>query len=311
MPLDPKAKALLTAIIAAGDPAIDTLPVEVARRNIDSRYAQMRTPVSSVDSIRNIEIPGPGGNIPLRIYAPPGNGPFPVVVYFHGGGWVLFGLDSYDSICTHLCNEAHCIIVSVAYRLAPENKFPAASDDCLWATEWVFNYIAGFNGDPAKVFIAGDSAGGNLSAVTCLRLRDKNGPEPAGQVMLYPVTDYYEPETKSYHELGDDYILTRKDMIWFWDQYLADPVDSHNPYVAPLKVSSCKRLPPALILVSAYDPLLDEGLAYGEKLRNDGIPVNISVYEDMMHGFLSYLGILKQAKTAIEEISAWIKKTAK
>ncbi len=309
MPLDPKAKALLTAIIAAGDSPLGILPVEIARQQIDSRFSQMRIPLSPVGSTRNIPIPGPGGDIPLRIYTPSGNGPFPLVVYFHGGGWVLFGLDSYDSICTHLCKEAHCIVVSVAYRLAPENKFPAAVDDCLSATEWVFKNAASLHGDPARVVVAGDSAGGNLAAVTALQLKDKNGPELAGQVMIYPATDYYWPEKRSYRELGDDYILTRKEMIWFWSQYLADPADAVNPYVAPLKVSSCKGLPPALILVSAYDLLLDEGIAYGEKLRNDGVPVKISVYKDMMHGFLSYLGILKQAKTAIEEISSWIIKT--
>lgn len=309
MPLDPKAKALLTAIIAAGDPPLGTLPIEIARRQIDSRYAQMRTPLSPVGSIRDIQIPGPGGDIPLRIYTPSGNGPFPLVVYFHGGGWVLFGLDSYDSICTHLCSESRCIIVSVAYRLAPENKFPAASDDCLSATEWVFKHAVSLNGDPVKVVVAGDSAGGNLAAVTALRLRDTNGPELAGQIMIYPATDYYEPGTRSYHELGDDYILTRKDMVWFWQQYITDPGDASNPYAAPLKASSFAGLPPAMILVSGYDLLLDEGLAYAGKLKKAGVPVKISVYEEMMHGFLSYLGILKQAKTAIEEISSWIIQT--
>ena len=308
MELDQKAKALLTAIAAAGETDIDAVPLDVAREQIEKRFAKMKIPVTSVDSVLDRSFEGPGGEIAIRIYTPAGKGPHPVIVFFHGGGWVLFHLDTYDPICTHLCDTNKSIVVSVDYRLAPENKFPAATNDCLAATRWIGEHCKVWNGDPSRTFLAGDSAGGNLATVTALRIRDEGGPPITGQILIYPVTDYFKPEKSSYFEFAEGFGLTENDMYWFWDKYLDKVEDARNPYAAPLLASDLSGLPPALVIVSGYDPLRDEGLAYAKRLAEAGVPVQMSFYGDMIHGFLSYLGILKQAVNAVNEISAWIKK---
>ena len=308
MELDPKAKALLTAIAATGEIDIDAIPLGVARTQIEKRFAKMKIPVRTVGSVLESSFMGPGGEIAVRIYIPAGKGPFPVIVFFHGGGWVLFHLDTYDPICTHLCTASACIVVSVDYRLAPENKFPAATDDCLAATRWIAVHCTEWNGDPDRIFLAGDSAGGNLATVTAIRIRDECGPTLKGQVMIYPVTDYFEPEKLSYVEFADGFGLTKNDMFWFWDKYLENKADALSPNASPLRVPSLSGLPPALVIVSGYDPLRDEGIAYANRLKEAGNPVTLSVYHDMIHGFISYLGILKQGDTAIKEIAGWIEK---
>ena len=307
MELDPKAKALLTAIATAGEIDIDAIPLDVAREQIEKRFTRMRIPVKPVGSVLDSSFSGPGGEIAVRIYTPEGGGPFPVIIFFHGGGWVLFHLDTYDPICTHLCVASACIVVSVDYRLAPENKFPAATDDCLAAARWIATHCTEWNGDPLWIFLAGDSAGGNLATVTAIRIRNEGGPNLKGQVMIYPVTDYFKPEKPSYTVFAEGFGLTKNDMFWFWDKYLENDADALSPTASPLRVPNLSRLPPALVIVSGYDPLRDEGIAYAKRLEEAGIPVTLSVYHDMIHGFISYLGILNQAEIAIEEISAWIK----
>jgi acetyl esterase len=314
MELDPKAKALLTAIAVAGEPDISIIPLDVAREQVEKGYARMRIPVKPVGSVQDISIPNAEGEIPVRIYTPEGEGPFPVIVFFHGGGWVFFHLDAYDPICTHLCSATGYIVASVDYRLSPEYKFPAASDDCFMATHWIIEYCKKINGDPSRLFLAGDSAGGNLAAVTAMRLRDASAGETLhtnaqirGQILIYPVTDYYKPEKSSYTEFAEGYGLTKGAMKWFWDKYLESETDGTNPQAAPVLATDLTGLPPALVIVSGYDPLRDEGIAYAERLQEAGVEVKLSVYGDMIHGFISYLGILKQAKTAIDEIAGWVK----
>lgn len=306
MALDPKVKELLTAIAAAGLPSIDSIPLEAVREMVEKGYAAMRIPVMAVGSIRNRSFSISDGKIDVRIYIPRGEGPFPVMVFFHGGGWVLFHLDAYDPICSHICALAGIIVVSVEYRLSPEYKFPLATDDCLEATRWTAKHCREWNGDPFRIFLAGDSAGGNLAAVTAMRIRDEGGPDIRGQVLIYPATDYYEPEKPSYVEFAAGYNLSMDDMKWFWKMYLHNKEDAKNPIAAPLLAADLSGLPPALVIVSGFDPLRDEGIAYADRLKKSGILVRLSVYEEMIHGFLSYLGILKQAKTAIEEISGWL-----
>jgi acetyl esterase len=239
------------------------------------------------------------------------------MVFFHGGGWVFFRLDAYDPICSHLCHAAGCIVVSVDYRLSPENKFPAATDDCFDSVVWVINHCHELKGDSSRIFLAGDSAGGNLAAVTAIRIRDefaKTARWPslrlAGQILIYPVTNYYKPGTPSYVEFADGFSLTTSAMKWFWEKYLESESDADNPHVAPLLAPDLSGLPPALVIVSGCDPLRDEGIAFAKRLEEAGVGVKLSVYEDMIHGFISYLGILKQGKMAIEEIAGWIKKTS-
>jgi len=307
MALDPKVIALLTAIEAAADPAIDSIPVDVAREQVEKGYARMKIPKKHVGSVRNVIIPGPAGDIPLRIYTPEGTGPFPVILFFHGGGWVLFDLDAYDPICSHLCAMSECVVISVDYRRSPEYKFPAATNDCLAATYWAYKQITKLNGDPSRMFLAGDSAGGNLATVTAMRVLNEGGPVIKGQILIYPVTDYYKPEKHSYVEFANGFSLTKNALVWFWDKYLNSEEDSENQYVSPLRAKSLSGLPSSFVIVSGYDPLRDEAIAYAKRLEQDGVNVYLSVYGEMIHGFVSYLGILKQAKSAIEEISGWVK----
>ncbi len=273
MDLDPKAKALLTAMSAAGMPDISAVPLGMAREQVENSYARMRIPVKEVGSVQNAAFRGSGGEIAVRIYTPAGTGPFPVMLFYHGGGWVFFRLDAYDPICTHLCAATGCIVVSPDYRLSPESKFPAASDDCLSAARWTFAHCKKWNGDPGTIFLAGDSAGGNLATVTALRIRDEGGPGIRGQVLIYPVTDYCKPGKPSYDVFAEGYSLTRDAMTWFWDKYLETGNDAANPYAAPLLAPDLSGLPPALVIVSGYDPLRDEGIAYAERLKDAGIPV--------------------------------------
>src|SRR5215472_7942684 len=190
MPVDPQIQALLDK--GTGVPATHTLPVDVARRQYEARVALMASP-AEIAEVRERTIDGPGGRLRIRIYTPHGTGPFPLLVFFHGSGFVLCSLDTHDGMCRNLCAGAHCVVVSVDYRLAPEHKFPAGLDDCVYATGWVSEHAADLEGDAARIVVGGDSAGGNLAAATALRIRDEGGPSLLGQLLIYPVTDYHTP----------------------------------------------------------------------------------------------------------------------
>jgi acetyl esterase len=207
MPVDPQIQALLDK--GSGVPATHTLPVAEARRLYEARIAVMAPP-AKVAKIDQRSIDGPGGPIGLRIYTPSGSGPFPLMVFFHGSGFVLCSLDTHDGMCRNLAAGIGCVVVSVDYRLAPEHKFPAGPDDCLVATRWAAAHAAELSADPTRIMLAGDSAGGNMAAVTALRVRDEGGPALRGQMLLYPVTDYHTPGTPSYAENADGYGLTRE-----------------------------------------------------------------------------------------------------
>jgi acetyl esterase len=221
---------------------------------------------------------------------------------------VFFNTESYDPIYTHLCRETGCLVVSVGYRLSPEAKFPDAVNDCLEATRWVGQHVASLNGNPDHLFIAGDSAGGNLAAVTAIRIRDEGGPAIKGQVLIYPVTDHFKRKKQSAITFADGFNLSDEDMHWFWNHYLAKEEDADNPLASPLIAETLTNLPPAFLIVSGHDPLRDEGLEYAQKLMDAGVPVRLSVYGEMIHGFISYLGILRQGLEAIREIADWIDK---
>ena len=308
MPLDPKVRELLDA--AAGAPPIGTVPVEVMREGTPAQMAQLfrmglvSAPVAAVDYRF---IPGPAGGLPVRVYAPEGRGPFPILVFFHGGGWVLGSLDTHDPFCRALCAGAECVVVSVGYRLAPEHRFPAASDDALVATRWVAAHAAEIGGDPARIALAGDSAGGNLSAVTALRARDGGGPALRGQLLIYPVVGYHTPPTPSYIENAEGYGMTRETMVWFWEQYLADESQAMHPHAAPLVAPDLRGLPPALVITADYDVLRDEGERYVERLRAAGVPARLSRYDGVHHRFAELIGILDPAAKARDEMCAWLR----
>jgi len=256
--------------------------------------------VEPVGSVKHILIPGPGGDLLARVYTPFGSGPFPVLVYFHGGGWVIANLDTYDSSCRALTNAAGFIVVSVAYRQAPEHKFPAAADDAYAATQWVMANAASLNGISSKVAIGGESAGGNLAAVTALRIRDMHARMPIHQLLVYPITNY-NFDTPSYREYANAPFLTRAAMMWFWEKYLPSPADGSNPYASPLRAQSLKHLPSATVIVDENDPLRSEGTAYAERLKDAGVPTVFTLYNGVTHEFFSMSAVLDQARRAVAE----------
>jgi acetyl esterase len=308
MPVDPQIQALLDR--GTGVPATHTLPVEEARRQYEARVALMASP-PGMAQVEERHIDGPGGKLRLRIYTPAGGGgaPRPLMVFFHGSGFVLCSLDTHDGMCRNLAAGVGCVVVSVDYRLAPEHRFPDGPDDCLAATRWAAAHAAELGADAARIMLAGDSAGGNMAAVTALRVRDEGGPALCGQMLLYPVTDYHRPGTPSYAENAEGYGLTRATMEWFWGHYLADPAQAAHPHAAPLRAPDLAGLPPAYVMSAQYDPLRDEAELYGERLRAAGVPAEITRRAGMNHGFLFWVGVVGGADAAMADACAWARRT--
>jgi acetyl esterase len=259
-----------------------------------------------VYQIEDRVILGAAGPIPIRIYTPAGDGPFPVLVYFHGGGWVLGSIETHDPICRALTRLVGCIVVSVDYRLAPEYPFPIPLEDCYAAVCWVARCSANINGDAQRLAVAGDSAGGNLAAAVALTARDRGTPPLAYQVLLYPVMDYAF-DTDSYREYGDGYFLTKDMMVWFWQHYLRDQADGFYPQAAPLRAQNLYGLPSTLLLTAEFDPLRDEGEAYAERLQAAGSQVEYRCYAGMIHGFLGLTSMLDTAARAMTETAATLR----
>ena len=299
MSLDPQARALLDQANAMGMPPLHTMSVPEARASL-AAMASLQGEPQSVAQIVDRHAPGPAGDVPVRLYTPAGQAPFPALVYYHGGGWVLGGLDTHDGVCRQMASSAGCLVLSVDYRLAPEHKFPAAAEDAYAALQWVATNADGLGVDPARIAIGGDSAGGNLAAVVALMARDRGTPAVAFQLLVYPVTDS-ACDTASYRDNADGYFLTKDAMLWFWNHYTRDAADRRNPYAAPLKAQDLRGLPPALVMTAEFDPLRDEGEAYAARLREAGVPVQLTRYHGMIHGFFGMSALLDQAKEAIQE----------
>ncbi|MBV9116962.1 MAG: alpha/beta hydrolase [Acetobacteraceae bacterium] len=305
MPVDPQIQALLDA--ARELPALQTLTPEQARAQFAARrFEGVRVPAIAGAEDRAID--GPGGPLGLRVYTPLGQGPFPLLVFFHGSGFVVCSLDTHDAMCRNLCAGAGCVVVSVDYRLAPEHKFPAAPEDCLHATRWAATNAASLGADPARVAVGGDSAGGNLAAVTALRVRDEGGPALCAQLLVYPVTEYWDAGMPSYAENAEGYGLTRDGMKWFWDHYLENLEDARDPRAAPLRAPDLRGLPPALVVTAEYDPLRDEAERYAARLREAGVPAELVRYAGMNHGFFFWPGVVDVAGTALDAASAWLRR---
>jgi acetyl esterase len=301
MPLDPQVRRLLDS--TAGLPAIHELSPAEARRQMLEGSAALGDPVP-VDSVTDRTIPGSRGEIPVRVYRPAGQG-LPVVVYFHGGGWVIGSVETHDVYCRSLADAASVIVVSVEYRLAPEHRYPAAAEDAYEATRWVGEHAGAFGGRSGALVVAGDSAGGNLAAVVALMARDRGGPAVAGQILIYPITDH-DFNTPSYLQFANDYFLTRETMMWFWDHYAPRGVDRDQAYLSPLRAQSLQGLPPALIMTAEYDPLRDEAEAYAEMLRRAGVEVTLTRYVGMIHGFTRRFKLLDRAQPALDQVAAVI-----
>ncbi len=307
MPLEPVSKKLMEDLAASGQPPRYLLPPVEARISATKLFIAAAGTLDPVAKVEDFAIPGLGGEIPIRVITPAGNGPFPVLVYSHGGGWTFGNIDTHEAACRKLANEAGCVVVSVEYRLAPENKFPAAAEDAYSATKWVADNAARINVDPTRIAVGGDSAGGNAAAVTCLMARDRGGPAIAFQLLIYPVLDYYEPGTPSYQEHATGYFLTQEAMKKYWENYLADPAEAKNPYASPLQAENLAGLPPALLVLAEYDPLVDEGKLYAVRLEQAGVYAKINFYEGVMHGFFNMPGMIELARQAISEAAQELK----
>lgn len=301
MPLDPQARALLDQLAAAGGPDLSELEPEAGRQ----MYEAMRAPERGEEMARveNLRLASRERTIRLRVYAPSAERPLPVLVYFHGGGWVIGSLETHDHLCRALARAAGCAVVSVDYRLAPEHPYPAAVDDCLAAVRAVVEHAAMLGVDPERVAVAGDSAGGNLAAVVSLLARDAGGPTLCAQVLIYPVTDFAF-DTVSYRENGEGHLLTRASMEWFSGHYLGPTLErATEPAAAPLRASDLAGLPPALVITAEFDPLRDEGEAYAERLRSAGVPARSTCYPGAIHDFVRLSFVLDQGKQAVGEIA--------
>jgi len=284
-----------------GLPPIETLSVDHARA-FSTMLASDRPPGPEVGDIVDGELPGPAGPLPYRRYRPPTRGPHPIVVYFHGGGWVLGGLDSDDPFCRDLCVKANAVVVSVNYRHAPEARFPAAADDGFAAVRWVAANAETLGGVPGRLAVCGWSAGGNIAAVVCQMARDAGGPRIAGQVLVTPVTDQ-DLTRASYVANGEGYVLTTALMRWFWDHY-ADPADRLQPKASPLRAKDLSGLPPALVVTCEFDPLRDEGAAYAEALARAGVDARHLGCRGQIHTSVPAVDVIRSAASAREEIGA-------
>jgi acetyl esterase len=303
--IHPQAKLILDGMAAAGGPPFWELTPEQARAVVAANNANIG-PGPAVESVRDVVIPAQAGGIPARVYSPVPDAPG-VVVYYHGGGWVVGSVEGWDASVRALAVASGCDVVSVDYRLAPEHIFPAAADDAYDALVWAAGSLAG--GRP--LVVAGDSAGGNLAAVTALRARDLGGPPISLQLLVYPVTDH-DLDRPSYHEYdGREFIVNRRDMVWYWDHYTPDPAVRGNPYASPLRASDMSGLPPAYLVTAEHDPLRDEGFAYAERLKAARVPVEHRHYGSQIHGFFSFVNLLDDADKSVADAGAAIRAAVK
>jgi acetyl esterase len=305
VPLNPQAQTVLDNIAKLGFPQTHQCTPEEARANGVKRRALTASTPESVHQVEDRTVPGPAGQIPVRVYTPAPGGPFPVLMYFHGGGWVIGDLDSHDGICRALCNRAGCVVVSVHYRLAPEHKYPAAGEDCYAATKWVADHAKDFGGD-GRLAVGGDSAGGNLAAVVTLMARRHRAPRIDFQLLIYPATDH-NLDTSSYHDNAQGYFLWRADMEWFWNQYLPNEAAGEEVYASPLRAADLRGLPLALVITAEYDPLRDEGEAYAQRLEQADVPVSLARYPGLIHGFFGMAAAIDDARRAIDDAAEALK----
>jgi acetyl esterase len=308
MTLHPQARVLLDLIAAGGE----ITPCDEQLAEIRTGYSMLATmgggPPEPVADVRDLEIAGPAGPVPLRIYRPSAEAALPIVVFFHGGGWTIGCVDDYDPLARQIANVSGAIVVSVGYRLAPEHPYPAPLDDCWAATTWVAEHATEIGGDPARFALMGDSAGGNIAAVVAQRCAREGGPRPALQVLVYPVVDC-DLDTASYRENGNGYLLDREQMRWFLDCYGRSGTPLDDPGISPLRApdlhdGTLRGLAPALVITAEYDPLRDEGAAYAVALRAAGVEVAHTNYGGMIHAFFGLGALFDDGRAALAEAGA-------
>jgi acetyl esterase len=306
VPLDPTARQIVDAMAATFPPVDFDRSGTENRRLIKEAAAEVIPEAPEpVGSVEDRTVPGPAGPVPVRVYHPTrdaaAGGAPPVVAFFHGGGWVVCDLDSHDGMCRAICNASGCVVVAVDYRLAPEHRFPAGAEDAYAVTAWLGEHAAEVGGDPSRLAVCGDSAGGNLAAVVALMARDRGGPSLGLQVLVYPVIDF-RFDTPSHLDPGDPKVLQSDEVRYYWYEYLADEADGARAYASPIRAESLASLPPALVVVAEFDPLRDEGEAYATRLAAEGVHVSVHRYDGMFHSFVTFLGALPQARDAVARI---------
>jgi acetyl esterase len=295
----PEIRSLLDQQATSGRPPLHHQSVEQARAFHVADAAALNGPPAPVAAVADRRVPGPAGELPLRVYTPEGEPPFPIVVFFHGGGWVVGTLDTYDPLCRALAAATPAVVVSVDYRLAPEHRWPAAVEDAYAATEWASRNAAALGGVQHRLAVAGDSAGGNLAAVVALGARDRGGPAIAFQLLVYPALDA-AGDTASWREYADGYHLTADGMRWYWDHYLGG-ADGAAPDASPLRAAFVGGLPPALVIGAEYDILRDEGEAYAARLAEAGVDASASRHAGVVHGFVRWRAVTGAAGDALQE----------
>jgi acetyl esterase len=307
MALHPQAQAIISGVESMGLPPFETLSIE-EQRGFIQQFGMFMIPREEVASTEDFEIPGPEDAIPVRVYLPAGEdeGPYPAVMYFHGGGWSTGDVELVDPICRALANRSGSAVVSVDYRLAPEHPYPAAVMDAYVATAWIGAYGANLGIDASRMALVGDSSGANLATVTCMLIRDKADDIPiAVQILLCPVTDLVKFETPSHKEYGEGHLLTTAMMEKFREYYLTgveDRVD--EPYCSPVRTQNLQDLPPVIIITAECDPLRDEAEAYGQILRANGNLVEVRREEGMVHNFFWMGAAIDRGREIIDQVGA-------
>lgn len=309
MPVNAQAKAVLDLM---GEQPLNPQAMSVAE--LRELTDMPPTGLPAVGSVENRTLELNDVPVPVRIYHPDTPGPHRLMVYFHGGGWVICSLDTHDGTCRSLCNESDSVVVSVGYRLSPEAKFPEPLEDCYHATQWAVDNAASLNADASKLIVAGDSAGGNLSAAVTLMARDRIGkgdsaPAIACHVAIYPVTNH-NFATESYAHNANGLYLESDTMRWFWDQYLSNDADGQHVYASPL-LADLQGLPPTLVITAEYDPLRDEGEAFAEKLMLAGVEAQLIRYEGQIHGFVGMADMIDDGAAALKAIGQYIANNVK
>jgi len=303
MKLDPQIEQILESARKTVVPDYSEMSLADARALFKSSMPVPDARPEELFRVDDMNIAGPAGNILLRIYVPEKSAvPLPIVIWMHGGGFVFGGLDNFDGVCRAVAKLSGAIVASVEYRLAPEHPHPAAVEDAFAALEWAVANAASFGGDPERVAVAGESAGGNLAAVCAILARDKGGPCLLRQILIYPVTAAHA-DSESHHLFGDDYLLTRRSILWFNRHRSAGRDHSRDFRYAPLAAPDLSGLAPALVIVAGFDPLRDEGIAYANRLKEAGNRVDLLTFDGMLHGFMSLVDYVDAAKVAIGEVA--------
>jgi acetyl esterase/lipase len=312
--LDEQTRLLRRVQELLGETPLDQNPPMHARLDFRNSMQILKSTgglFEQVDSIRDLEIPGPECSLPARLYLPKQNPARSVFVLFHGGGFVIGDLDTADNMARFICRRAECAVLSIDYRLAPEHCFPAAPQDCYAAVVWAVEHAAELGADPRRVLVGGDSAGGTLSAVVTQMARKQGGPQLKGQVLFYPSTNSATLDTTSFKEFGEKSLgLPTRDVKWFLDQYTPDPGDRLDPLVSPLLEKDLRGLPPALVVTAEFDVLRDEGEAYARRLEQAGVPVKLLRCNGMIHGFLSLPGLIRRATQYFDQVVVEIRRLA-